>query len=393
MTSVSEPLVFHLESIPDVLQAPNVEAGDGRSRLLNRVSAHALMGMQKEAVISFGERGEAWRMLCDEGPYLNGTDLAPPPLAFFSAGLAANFASDILAAAQLKKKDLQGFEIDQDVFYTMDGSAIRGTMTGGALPVELKVRANLIPAELLAGLVNDAVQNSLGEYLMRHAFTGHFSIICNGIKIDTGRVASSDESPPANPHGLLKSIRPDASCTDSRHTYAEDIISKLRSGDLQSDPAQGAGSSMKESQKRMLHLRTNLTLLEDGLKRIQVQLIKPTGSVFQFLSDDSTAFGGQGRAPSGLAYLSAGIAFCFMTQIGRYANIVRKDLSSYAIIQDMEFDLKRRSIRPIETHSYIDSSENDETVQKFIDMSEQTCFLHAACRLSNKSRVQYFAKE
>ena len=42
----------------------------------------------------------------------------------------------------------------------------------------------------------------------------------------------------------------------------------------------------------------------------------PTGSVFRFLSDDSVRFGGKERAPSGLAYVSAGIAFCFMTQLG-----------------------------------------------------------------------------
>lgn len=38
------------------------------------------------------------------------------------------------------------------------------------------------------------------------------------------------------------------------------------------------------------------------------------------------ASGGDGRdaAPSPLAYLAAGVAFCFMTQLGRYAEIMKE---------------------------------------------------------------------
>ena len=53
-----------------------------------RVEVRALEGMQKEATVRQSERsGQTWRMVSDEGPYLNGTDLAPFPLAFFAAGL------------------------------------------------------------------------------------------------------------------------------------------------------------------------------------------------------------------------------------------------------------------------------------------------------------------
>lgn len=58
-------------------------------------------------------------------------------------------------------------------------------------------------------------------------------------------------------------------------------------------------------------------LRKDGMKEFQVACFQPIGSVFRFLSDDSATVGGQERAPSGLVYLSAGISFCFMTQLGR----------------------------------------------------------------------------
>jgi len=37
--------------------------------------------------------------------------------------------------------------------------------------------------------------------------------------------------------------------------------------------------------------------------------------------------------------MSAGIGFCFMTQFGRYAEIVRKELSAYRVVQDTYFSL------------------------------------------------------
>ena len=74
---------------------PRPEQSDA---LLTR--ARALTGMQKEAIVQKGQGGTCWRLLCDEGPWLNGTDLAPFPLGYFAACVAACFMSDILAQAR-----------------------------------------------------------------------------------------------------------------------------------------------------------------------------------------------------------------------------------------------------------------------------------------------------
>ena len=42
--------------------------------LVGLTATRALAGMQKEALVSDGRNGECWRMFCDEGPWLNGTD-------------------------------------------------------------------------------------------------------------------------------------------------------------------------------------------------------------------------------------------------------------------------------------------------------------------------------
>jgi hypothetical protein len=92
-------------------------------------------------------------------------------------------------------------------------------------------------------------------------------------------------------------------------------------------------------------------LREDGLKSIRVACFQPVGSVFGLLSDDSALVGGQERAPCGLSYLCAGISFGFMTQLGRYA-------------------------------------EDEEATQTLLNMGEQTCYLHAACRSAIKTRIR-----
>jgi hypothetical protein len=81
-------------------------------------------------------------------------------------------------------------------------------------------------------------------------------------------------------------------------------------------------------------------------------------------------------------YPSAGIAFCFMTQSGRYAKIVKKEVKDYRIIQDTHF--VPGAFGPVETHVFLATDHDDMFARTILDMSEQTCFLHALCR----TRVQ-----
>ena len=114
-------------------------------------------------------------------------------------------------------------------------------------------------------------------------------------------------------------------------------------------------------------------------------LFQPIGSEFRYLSDESPEMGGRGLAPDAATYMSAGIGFCFMTQFGRYAKIVKKDLSAYRIVQDTHFSVggqadSNGAADPVETHVYLETTEDDSFARDVLDMSEQTCFLHALCR-------------
>lgn len=53
------------------------------------IEAESLEGMKKRAVVTLEQpEGSTFSIICDEGAYLAGEDTAPPPLAYFSAGIA-----------------------------------------------------------------------------------------------------------------------------------------------------------------------------------------------------------------------------------------------------------------------------------------------------------------
>jgi hypothetical protein len=145
-----------------------------------------------------------------------------------------------------------------------------------------------------------------------------------------------------------------------------------------------AGVSLQEEQHRGLHLQAETRRRADGLTSVELRLFSPNGSTFTFLSEEPTDPSTPGRAPDSITYISAGLGFCFMTQIGRFAKIVKQDLGAYHIIQDTRFTLGSRGSRaqiaaPV-THVYLTPNGDDDFAREALDMSEQTCFLHALAR-------------
>lgn len=377
-----------------VADASLVDAAPDKAPIAIRAVARALEGMQKEALVRDGPDATVWRLVCDEGPYLNGTDLAPFPLAFFTAGLVASYYAEIEALAARRGIALNRLEVIQDNKYTMEGSAVKGTMTGGALPVELDVRveaADGTDAATLRQLVSDAVAASPGDGLLRALLTSLFSLTCNGDALALDRVADVGGKAARLDMGAF-----DRAAPDENADVVQPLIEKLSAADTVFGVAGGAGSSLQAEQKRMLHVRGICAKRDDGVKQIKIQLFKPIGSVFTILSDEPAHLGGRARAPSGLALMSAGLAFCYMTQLGRYAHIVKQPLDGYAIVQDTYFSLpgasggtgKAGTAEAVETHVHIETSAADGFPQTLVDMGEQTCFLHALCRTPLKTRIR-----
>jgi organic hydroperoxide reductase OsmC/OhrA len=363
---------------------------DGESGARYRTIARALQGMQKEAVVHAAGARAAWRMVCDEGPYLNGTDLAPFPLAFYTAGLVDSYASTILREARTRGLRIESLAITQDNRYTMEGSALRGTMKGGALPVELDIDIGTqgdhdeIPA-----LVRAAIPATPGDAVARLSLPSVFAAALNGSPLPLPQLRHSPHRLAPDPGDEFDCIRP----ADAAE-FEADAITKLQSAETVFGVEGGAGSSLLAEQKRTLHVRGILNVRPDGIRQTRIQLFKPLGSQFQFLSEDPENEGGSGRAPDGLSLLSAGIAFCFLTQLSRYAHIVKQKLEGCRLVQESCFRAgspgtgeARSRAEPVATHVFVDSPEPGQAIQQMIAMGEQTCFLHANLRGTNAARV------
>jgi len=375
--SLGYPLVY--KAGINLPSPPGLENEEGYVAI--RAEIRALTGMQKEALIYYGPSGTAWRMVSDEGPYLNGTDLAPFPLAFYTTGMVLSFTDELLKRAESAGVTIKHLVVTQDNRYTMQGSAIVGDMIGGALPVEIAVEIEADASEeTIHQLLSGAEQACPAQVYMRKKLANTFALSHNGREVDVVDVHPSPKKLHDEPAVRLEAARP-----LSADTYAEDIIVKLEAAKSVFGVEGGAGSSLQATQKRMLHVRGICTLRDDGLKEVWVQLFKPLGSTFRFIGDDT----GKERAPSSLAYLAAGVGFCFMTQIGRYAQIVKHDLKTYGIVQDTLFKCAADDpdARPVDTHVYLDMQAPSEAAQRTVAMSERTCFLHAAMRGSTRTEV------
>jgi hypothetical protein len=350
-----------------------------------RVWARSLSVMQKEAIVLSARTGRAWRLASDEGPYLDGFDAAPCPLAFLTTGMVASYATEILSLAREQALAIDDLMLVQDNHYTMEGSALQGTMTGGALPVELTVhiRANA-DDDVLRGLVARAVDRSPAAGLLGTQLSSLFTLTFNGRTIALDGVGAGVPPVPPDPADRFPLM-------SSGGVGEEPLVRRTRAVESVSGIAGGAGSSLQATQKRQLHLRGTCRLREDGVKEIQQETFSPKGSTFSFLSDETEERGGRGLAPDGATYMAAGIAFCFMTQLGRYAKILTKNLTQYYVVQDAHFSrgasggeagraAQQSGCDPIETHVYLTSTEDEAFARRCLAMGEQTCFLHALCR-------------
>jgi uncharacterized OsmC-like protein len=386
------PIVFPVEAHSAPPPEPIRSRLDEPRIIGFRTDARALTGMQKEAVVwPLGSERPGWRMFSDEGPYLNGTDLAPFPLGFFAAGLQFSFLEALVERARAKGIPIASLESVQDTWYTMTGSAIRGDMTGGAKPADLLVKIHAdATGEAVAELVREAEQMCAGHAAMRDVLANTFSCRLNSAEVPVNGVSSSQARDISDP--VFSFERLSASPAKG---LPQPIISKISEAQKIYGVAGGVASSLQSEQKRTLNVHGEARVASDGLMETRIQLLSPVGSTFRFVGQVEPLEGHAHVAPPGLAYLSAGVAFCFMTQLGRYAHIVKYPIRSYRLAQ---FTLFRQAdsilqpgqsaaAEPVDTHLFLEGDLPSEAAAQALRMSEQTCFLHAAMRAAYPSRI------
>ncbi|MFG0266148.1 MAG: OsmC-related (seleno)protein [Rhodopirellula sp. JB055] len=169
----------------------------------------------------------------------------------------------------------------------------------------------------------------------------------------------------------------------------------VRKVEESSDPLEH-GSSLAPVQKREVVLRLEAESLDNMKKRATVRVEQPRGSTFEIICDEGPYLNGDDSAPPPLAYYSASIAFCLLTQLSRYASIKKLDITSMKLSQETRFAMEGSVIQgtltgqgvEVVTHLDIESNESEETIRKMIEVGENSCFIHQSIKHPVPSTIQ-----
>jgi uncharacterized OsmC-like protein len=335
-----------------------------------RVEARQLAHHQKEAIVTEGAQGSAWRLTSDEGVHLKGTDLAPFPLGFFNAGMQADLYRQLRALAAQRGIAVESLEIELVNHYWLTGSFIQGTGEGHAEPPDLEVRlASRASGAEVKALVAAAIDASPAFALLRAALTRNtFAIYINGRRRAVEGVANSDAADAPDPYRVHAAAPRPLDANGRR-----DLIEKT--GAQETGAAQPASATVTNKLIRNIFGRGKPG--SDGLFEVETWLGMPGASHFRLLSDEGAA----DVAPSGLALLSAGIAFCYMTQLSRYIENMKMAIRGVRLVQYNPYiSGAKAGVEPIDTHLFLNGDAPEETHLKLLTVAARTCYLHACAK-------------
>jgi len=361
-----DPLAFKLRQ--GAARSPLL-GGQGRDVI--KVEARQMFGHQKEAVVAEGATASAWRLTSDEGKHLRGTDLAPFPLGFFNAGMQSDLYGRIRTLAAAHDITLHSVAIRVVNHYWLTGSFIHGTGEGHAEAPEIDVRVeSKAPAEVVTALIAAAMDASPAIAFLRTPLTGNrFALYINGRRRPVSDVAESEYGDVADPYRIYRQVpRPleSAACRD--------LIEKT--GQVEQGTPQPAPATISNRQMRDI-VGEGRSVDGDGIYEMDTWLAMPGASHFKLVGNE----GSSDTAPTGLALLSAGIAFCYMTQLARYIENMRMNIRGVRLVQLSPYVAgPKASVEPIDTHLFLNGDAPDDTHAQLLTIAARTCYLHAAAR-------------
>ena len=373
ITNHGDPLGFRFRQ--GVTDSPPDDGG----RSVIKVEARQMAGHQKEAVVTIGGNGSAWRLTSDEGKHLRGTDLAPFPLGFFNAGLQSDLYGRIRQFALAADITINDLAIRLINHYWLTGSFIQGSGEGhaDAPDIDVRIESN-VSGERIRALVAAAMDASPAISLLRGSLTANtFALYINGRRREVRGVASSPNANATDPFVTYKTAPRPLEPIERR-----DLIEKTG----QTEPGATEPASATVTNKLIRNvLGEGRRIGPNGMYSTETWLGMPGTSHFRIISDES----GGDAAPNGIALLSAGIAFCYMTQLARYIESMKMDIHGVRLIQFNPYIAGAHArAEPIDTHLFLNGQAAPETHLQLLTIAARTCYLHAASKTPTEPRLR-----
>ena len=348
--------------------------------------ARQLAKFGKEGVVKEGENGSTWRLTTDEGRHLGGDDIAPFPLGFYNAGLVGDVYNRLLAIARVRGIAVDALNVDLNNAYWMTGSFVRGDAVGNADPTTIGVRIrSSANADDIRRLVGGAIDASPAADGLRRALKNTFAIYVNGRRREVSTMTPSTAPDAADPFQTY--AKPPAPLAGSGGL--DGLIWKtgeVREGEVQKSP-----TGTKDRIVRNILGRGEL-LDPAGVTETDSTLEMPGASHFRFKTDERPD---AEQGPSGLALASAGIVFCYMTQLARYIEHQKFNIRGVRLVQYTPYALNgsiadgtwKGTQEPVDTHLFLSGDENDETHERLMNIGAAMCYLHASLGAANEPVV------
>lgn len=364
------PLGFEVEK---GTQRPAILGSDNAKDVFV-VEARMMQGHQREGVVKEGEAGSRWRLTCDEGKHLKGTDLAPFPLGYFNAGLHSDLMNRLVSLSHARSIELDDLQIDLTNHYWMTGSFFRGTGEGFSDPATVKVKVKSSAAvDQIRQLISDALKASPAMAAMRTPLTNSFALYVNGSRRSIAELAASEADDATDPYVTYTSAPTPLPRWVDDHSLVRKT-GKVCDGDITPAPA--------ETETRIIrNIHGNSTMLDEvGIVETDTVVDVPGLSHFAIRSDERT---GGDAGPCGLALLSAGVAFCFMTQLGRYIDHLKLNIGGIRMVQTSPYRISNVNgaatgiAEPVDTHLFLNGGAAEAEFGRLMHVAARTCYLHS----------------
>jgi uncharacterized OsmC-like protein len=375
-----------------------VAQGDARPAVLRneagtdviKVEARHVFHHQKEAVVTEGNSGSAWRIASDEGPQLGGTNLAPFPLGVFNAGLHGDLVNRILAVGKAMRLPVHDLRVCLENRYSLTGSFVRGDAVGEAEPARVRIalRSDALPADVDA-MIRRAVAASPAMAALRTPLTNTFAIYVNGRRRTVSGLPSSPAPDAADP--FLVHARPPRPL-DAGADLADLIVKRGN------EPGTRPLSPASPATRVVRPVIGNSQLVDPaGVVETDTFLGLPGSTHFALRTDERPGLGRDGdQGPSGLACVAAGIAFCYTTQLLRYIENMKLAIRGVRMVQYAPYRLAGSlaggdlagSALPVDTHLFLNGEAPDEIHEKLQKIAAVTCYLHASLAAGLEPQVE-----
>jgi hypothetical protein len=351
----------------------------GNGRDVIKVEARQLAGHQKEAVVTEGAVGSAWRLTSDEGKHLRGTDLAPFPLGFFNAGMQSDLYGRIRTLAAVRGIGLGTVGIRVANHYWLTGSFVHGTGEGHAEAPDIDVDVQSdASTETVRALVAEAMDASPAIAFLRSPLSDNtFALYINGRRREVEGIANSASADAGDPYRTYTKV-PRPLHIDARR----DLIEKT--GQVEQGASEPAPATVTNKLIRNI-LGEGKSAGGDGMYETDTWLGMPGTSHFRLVSHE----GANAVAPCGLALLSAGIAFCYMTQLSRYIENMKMKIHGVRLVQFNPYVAgSTAAAESIDTHLFLNGEAADESHLQLLTIAARTCYLHAASKTPTEPKLR-----